>query len=99
MELPFRTVTPASLALHNSADDCWVSLHGNVYDVTSFLEEHPGGARALLRPGHAGADVTSAFERVGHSAAASRHLERLYVGQFVEAQPLSREASVEQRST
>ena len=26
---------------------CWVVIHGNVYDVTDFLEEHPGGSEMI----------------------------------------------------
>ena len=56
------------VALHASADDCWVIVAGRVYDVTKFLSSHPGGAQALSKPGRAGCDVTPAFERIGHSA-------------------------------
>lgn len=32
------------LKKHISKDDCWVILHSKVYDVTSFVHEHPGGS-------------------------------------------------------
>ncbi|KAJ2953040.1 hypothetical protein O0L34_g7430 [Tuta absoluta] len=31
--------TPAEVAVHNKAYDCWVSLNGKVYDLTSWLEQ------------------------------------------------------------
>ncbi|CAD0088482.1 unnamed protein product, partial [Aureobasidium vineae] len=31
---------------HDNAEDCWIILYEKVYDVTSFLEEHPGGSAA-----------------------------------------------------
>ncbi|KAG6463928.1 hypothetical protein O3G_MSEX014159 [Manduca sexta] len=31
--------TPAEVAIHNTASDCWVSLNGKVLDMTSWLEE------------------------------------------------------------
>lgn len=37
---------------HNSRDSCWIIIQGQVYDVTDFLDEHPGGASIILR--HAG---------------------------------------------
>ena len=37
--------TLAEIAAHNSPSDCWVVIHGQVYDVTEFLTRHPGGAQ------------------------------------------------------
>jgi cytochrome b involved in lipid metabolism len=33
----------SDVASHNSASDCWLVVDGSVYDVTSFISEHPGG--------------------------------------------------------
>ena len=41
--------TQAELAKHTSRDDCWVAIHGKVYDVTQFLSIHPGGVEALMK--------------------------------------------------
>lgn len=41
---------------HNTPDDCWVIISGNVYDVTEFLENHPGGARVIIK--NSGKDAT-----------------------------------------
>ena len=35
--------TPAEVARHASSDDCWVIVADHVYDVTAFLDDHPGG--------------------------------------------------------
>lgn len=32
---------------HNARNDCWIVLHGKVYDVTAFLPEHPGGEEVV----------------------------------------------------
>ncbi|KAF4873379.1 Cytochrome b5 isoform A [Colletotrichum siamense] len=34
---------------HNSRNSCWIIVSGHVYDVTDFLDEHPGGAGVILR--------------------------------------------------
>jgi len=57
-----RVVTAAELAQHSTRADCWTAIHGVVYDVTSFLDEHPGGAKVMLK--YAGADSTKAFDMV-----------------------------------
>lgn len=51
-------VSAATVAEHNKKSDCWVSLyHRKVYDVTLFLDEHPGGTDIILP--YAGKDVTA----------------------------------------
>jgi len=41
---------------HSSEDSCWVIHNNNVYDMTSFVVDHPGGEEYILD--HAGQDVT-----------------------------------------
>lgn len=36
-----------------------MAIEGNVYDVTQFLDEHPGGKKILLK--NSGKDATSKF--------------------------------------
>lgn len=50
----------ADVAAHNSRSSCWVIVSGKAYDVTEFLEEHPGGPRSILRV--AGRDATDEYE-------------------------------------
>ncbi|KAL0369912.1 UNVERIFIED_CONTAM: cytochrome [Sesamum angustifolium] len=49
-----------------------------VYDVTKFLDDHPGGDDILVTA--TGKDATDDFEDVGHSATARAMLEEYYVG-------------------
>ena len=48
------------VARHADRDDCWVIVGGEVFDVTEFLDRHPGG-RAILF-GFAGQDATTMFD-------------------------------------
>ncbi|XP_057545703.1 cytochrome B5-like protein isoform X2 [Amaranthus tricolor] len=53
-----RRYTKAEISLHNKRTDCWVIIKDKVYDVTSYVEEHPGGDAILT---HAGDDSTEGF--------------------------------------
>ncbi|GER50430.1 cytochrome b5 [Striga asiatica] len=66
------------VAKHNQKEDCWLIIWGKVYDVTSFLEEHPGGDDALLAA--TGKDATYAFEDVGHSDDAQMQMKNFLIG-------------------
>ncbi|CAE7211448.1 unnamed protein product [Rhizoctonia solani] len=71
---------------HTKKDSFYALIHGKVYDVTKFLDEHPGGDEVIMAEG--GKDATEAFEDVGHSDEAREILQGLYVGDF-EGAPLS----------
>ncbi|NWR66582.1 CYB5B protein, partial [Bucorvus abyssinicus] len=64
----------------NSNREAWLVIHGRVYDVTRFLEEHPGGEEVLLE--QAGRDATESFEDVGHSTDAREMLKQYYIGEI-----------------
>lgn len=40
-------ISDSQLSQHDSQDDCWVAYDGKVYDLTSFLPNHPGSASAI----------------------------------------------------
>ncbi|KAF2645319.1 mitochondrial cytochrome-like protein b2 [Massarina eburnea CBS 473.64] len=54
-------VDGAEVAKHDSKKSCWIVLDSSVYDVTSFLMKHPGGAAILLK--QAGTDATREFAK------------------------------------
>ncbi|KAJ4726725.1 cytochrome b5-like [Melia azedarach] len=65
---------------HNQTKDCWLIISGKVYDVTSFMDDHPGGDEVLISA--TGKDATNDFEDVGHSDAAREMLEQYYIGEI-----------------
>lgn len=52
--------TMSEVESHDSQDDCWAVVRGEVYDLTDWVNAHPGGASAIARM--CGTDGTSAFE-------------------------------------
>merc|ERR1719247_1816533 len=47
---------------HKTKDSAWVILHGKVYDLTEFLDDHPGGAEVVLK--WAGRDATKFWSAI-----------------------------------
>uniref|UniRef100_A0A8C1Z2R1 Cytochrome b5 type B n=1 Tax=Cyprinus carpio TaxID=7962 RepID=A0A8C1Z2R1_CYPCA len=72
--------TRQEVQAHNTSKDTWLIIHDKVYDITGFMEEHPGGEEVLLE--QAGADATESFEDVGHSTDAREMLQQYYIGEL-----------------
>ncbi|CEG81673.1 Putative Cytochrome b5 [Rhizopus microsporus] len=71
------------VAQHKSKNDLWLVIHNKVYDITSFVVEHPGGEEVLID--EAGKDATEAFEDIGHSDEAREMLDKYQIGVLDEA--------------
>lgn len=75
-----KNISLNDLSQHNTKDDCWVAIHGNVYDLTDFAEEHPAGAESIYRLG--GTDGTEAFQAI-HQKSMMDDFDEDLVGVFV----------------
>ena len=53
-------LTMEEVAKHVAMDDAWTVIRGTVYDVTEWLEDHPGGKRILLSA--CGQDSTEEYD-------------------------------------
>jgi cytochrome b involved in lipid metabolism len=62
-------ITAATVAQHASPSDCWTTISGRVYNLTSFIASHPGGASRIIAL--CGINGTSAFstQHAGNQAA------------------------------
>ncbi|KAL0109458.1 hypothetical protein PUN28_014491 [Cardiocondyla obscurior] len=79
-----RLFTREELAKHSEySGNTWIIIHNNVYDVTPFLMEHPGGEEVLLEQN--GRDATEPFEDIGHSTDARQMMDKYKMGELVEA--------------
>ncbi|EON62291.1 fatty acid hydroxylase [Coniosporium apollinis CBS 100218] len=75
------TIAQAEVASRNTAKSCYVTLGTRVFDITSFLDDHPGGGDLILEYG--GKDVTEIMADEishAHSEAAYEVLEENLVG-------------------
>jgi cytochrome b involved in lipid metabolism len=75
--------TASDVATHAASSDCWVIIDGSVYDVTSFLNRHEGGAEVIIK--ECGKDASTAFHTMDgsgrdHPAKATAMLKNYYKG-------------------
>ncbi|PON79721.1 Nitrate reductase NADH dependent [Parasponia andersonii] len=75
-----KLVSMAEASEHNTKDDCWVVIDGKVYDLSSYLDEHPGGDDVVLAA--IGKDATEDFEDAGHSKSAREIMQRFCIGEL-----------------
>lgn len=52
----------SEVARHCIPEDCWVALNGKVYDLTEFMDRHPGGPTTILA--WAGKDASKFFNEI-----------------------------------
>ncbi|XP_024545152.1 nitrate reductase [NADH] [Selaginella moellendorffii] len=74
------SITMSEVRKHSKPDSPWIVVNSSVYDCTSFLKDHPGGADSILI--NAGTDCTEEFEAI-HSARAKALLEDYKIGELV----------------
>lgn len=55
------TYTLDDLAAHATPTDCWTAIDGNVYDLTAWIDQHPGGAQVII--GLCGTDGSAGFRQ------------------------------------
>lgn len=75
-----REITMDEVKKHRGRDSCWMVIQGRVYDVTGFIDEHPG--QDIILDG-AGRDATDLFRDIGHSMDAEDMLTEMQIGILV----------------
>ena len=43
-ESAYEAISMSEVAEHNSSDDCWSAINGKVYNLTDWIDKHPGGS-------------------------------------------------------
>lgn len=76
----------ATVKQHATADDCWIIVHGKVYDVGSYIPSHPTAPSIISQ--YCGKDATQAFETKDkprpreHSTTAWDLLDKYRIGEL-----------------
>lgn len=43
-----KVFSQSDVASHNKADDIWIIINNDVFDVTKFQDMHPGGKKGMM---------------------------------------------------
>ncbi|KAJ4165777.1 hypothetical protein LMH87_007395 [Akanthomyces muscarius] len=82
-----KTFATAEVSKHKDKDNgIWLIIEGAVYDVTNFVDEHPGGARVIQRMG--GKDATKAFWKYHGESVLAKYGEKFKIGTVTESAKL-----------
>ncbi|KAK0550097.1 Osmotic growth protein [Tilletia horrida] len=68
------------VAKHDKESDIWIAVNGQVLDVTNFLQDHPGGAKALLL--YAGKEASEEFNMLHEKSVIGRYAPHTIVGTY-----------------
>ena len=68
--------TRSEVSKHDSKQSCWLIINGTAYDLTSFVDSHPGGSNLILK--YAGKDATEAFVPIHSSDTLEKYLQPQY---------------------
>mmetsp|Transcript_8769 Transcript_8769/g.16980 ORF Transcript_8769/g.16980 Transcript_8769/m.16980 type:complete len:120 (-) Transcript_8769:416-775(-) len=74
---PVGPFTAEEVATHNKEDDAWIIIEGKVYDVTDYIDEHPGGDAIL---NNVGGDSTKGFKADHHPPTVWEVIPMYYIG-------------------
>lgn len=83
-------LTLTSVSQHNTPSDCYLVVKGQVYDVSSYISQHPGGRRNITS--RCGQEVTGIFASI-HSNFAWNLLADYQVGFIDNGQPIDQKNS------
>ncbi|CAK7269633.1 hypothetical protein SEPCBS57363_003701 [Sporothrix epigloea] len=73
-----KSFTQAEVASHNKPDSLYITVDGDVYDLTKFQDDHPGGKKILARV--AGKDASKQFWKYHNEGILKKYRSQLLVG-------------------
>ncbi|KAL4777285.1 acyl-CoA dehydrogenase/oxidase [Aspergillus nidulans var. acristatus] len=80
-----KTYTRDEVAKHNTEDSLWCIIDHRVYDLTDFLDAHPGGSVVLSQI--AGKDATTDFYNLHRHEVLTKYRDSLCIGTIADEKP------------
>ncbi|KAK1574199.1 acyl-CoA dehydrogenase domain-containing protein [Colletotrichum navitas] len=82
-----KTFSTSDVAAHNKPEDLYIIVDEDVYDLTKFQDDHPGGKKILQRV--AGKDASKQFWKYHNEGILKKYKAKLLVGSLdSKAQPV-----------
>ena len=76
--LKLKEISMDEIAKHNKEESPWLLIHGRVYDVAKYMDNHPGGPEILVE--NSGKDATEEYDDIGHSDDATQQMAEYCIG-------------------
>jgi cytochrome b involved in lipid metabolism len=73
-----QTFSKDQVASHSKGDSLWVVIDEDVYDLTKFQDDHPGGKKILQRVG--GKDASKQFWKYHNEGILKKYKSQLQIG-------------------
>jgi len=80
--VPLPLYKMAEVAEHNTKEDCWVVMDNRVYDITTFIDRHPGGTGPIVNM--AGKDATDVFSNYHAARVYNQMLPKYLIGEVTD---------------
>lgn len=84
-----KSYTKADLAKHATAENCWMAIRGGIYDLSSYLPEHPSRPELVLP--WCGKEATEAYNTKTkgrpHAPDTDALLAKYKIGKFTPDKP------------
>jgi cytochrome b involved in lipid metabolism len=77
-----RRISRTEVSQHKLVDDVWIIVDGEVFDVTEFQHEHPGGVKVFRKV--AGRDASKQFKQHHKMSTLHKYREQLSAGMLDE---------------
>lgn len=79
---PTKAYSLQAVAAHNRADNCWMAINGQVYDLSAYIPQHPSAPEVIVA--WCGKEATTAYMTKNrgrpHSPYATELLQRYRIG-------------------
>jgi cytochrome b involved in lipid metabolism len=78
MQSDGRFFSLGEVSEHNSPEDLWIIVDGQVLDITTYQHEHPGGKKVFKKV--AGVDATKQFLKNHKLSTIDRFRDEIFIG-------------------